>query len=86
MSFPKDIQKAPPDVDSTLSEGTFQSALIAVFFILVYSSYDYFTSSFNTSYNANTNERICDLILLKDLILFLNGDPSFKELQEQYDE
>ena len=40
----------------------------------------------HTLYNANTNERICDLILLKDLILFLNGDPSGVELQEQYDE
>ena len=37
-------------------------------------------------FDINTNEWICELILLKDLILFLNNDPSCVELQEQYDE
>ena len=37
-------------------------------------------------YNANTNGWICDLILLKDLIMFLNCDENCQVLQEQYDE
>ncbi len=36
--------------------------------------------------DANTSEVICDLILLKDLILYLNKDPKFEELQESYEE
>ena len=36
--------------------------------------------------NANTSEVICDLILLKDLILYLNKDPQCQPLQESYED
>ena len=36
--------------------------------------------------NSNTNTPVCDLILLKDLILYLNNDSEGTALQESYDE
>ena len=36
--------------------------------------------------NANTSEVICDLILLKDLIMYLNKDSKCQALQESYEE
>ena len=37
-------------------------------------------------HSANTNEYVCDLILLKDLILYLNDAEESEELQNAYDE
>ena len=37
-------------------------------------------------FDANTNEFVCDIILLKDLILYLNGAEESSELQDSYDE
>lgn len=37
-------------------------------------------------HSINANERICDLILLKDLILYLNNAEESDTLQESYDE
>jgi len=37
-------------------------------------------------HSINANERVCDLILLKDLILYLNNAEESDELQEAYDE
>lgn len=37
-------------------------------------------------HSANTNEYVCDLILLKDLILYLNNSEESDSLQESYDE
>ena len=37
-------------------------------------------------HSANTNEYVCDLILLKDLILYLNKSEESEKLQDSYDE
>ena len=37
-------------------------------------------------HDANTNEYVCDMILLKDLILYLNDKKKSDILQEKYDE
>ena len=37
-------------------------------------------------HSINSNELVCDVVLLKDLILYLNNDEESTALQESYDE
>jgi hypothetical protein len=36
-------------------------------------------------HSANTSEYVCDMILLKDLVMYLNNSDGFEELQESYE-
>lgn len=36
-------------------------------------------------HSANTNEYVCDMILLKDLVIYLNDSEECALLQESYD-